>query len=292
MAEQISPYALTTLQRVKDRLFDSNTSSQPSAFDSVLTRMINSCSQWMERECGGRQFVIRTNTNEIYSAYGPRQQKVIARQSPIFFATITGNTTAGSNVITGVSSTTGMVVGMPVYGDNLITTYNSGGNQLRNAITAIGNTSLTLGAAASTTATGVSFQVIGLLNLQYRAGTPATAPSWTNFIPDQYELVNDGKAGVIRVYGAVPRLLDNMIRLNYVAGYPVDWNNAGNETTHQLPADLSNTVENLVVRVFKRRMLAGKGSEALEGATTSWNKEIDSEDQAVIGHYHRMPTIF
>ncbi len=290
--EQVSPYALTTLQRVKDRIFDSNISAQPTAFDSVLTRMINSITEWFERECGDRKFVQRTYINEIYSAYGPRQERVITRQAPIFFSTFTGNTVVGSNQITGVSSTTGMVVGMPIAGDNLIGTSVVAGTQVRNYITAISLDTITLAAAATSTATGAYFQANGLLNLQWRAGTPATAPSWMTFIPDQFELVNNGKAGVIRVYGFVPTIRDNMLRVNYSAGYPVDWARAGNGTTHLLPADITNAVENIVVRTFKRRQLAGKGSEALDGATTSWNKEIDNEDQDVIEHYRRVPTIF
>lgn len=293
MADNLLPYALTTLARVKDRIFDTNTAaSQPSSFDNVLTRMINSCTDWFERETGNRRFVLTLYTNEIYSATGVKQLRVVTRQAPIFFATISGNTTVGSTSITGVSSTTGMVVGMPIAGDNLTTTYVTGGNQIRNAITAISGSTITVAAAAISTATASYFQVNGLVNFQWRAGTPATNPSWFNFIPDQYEVVNDGKAGVIRTYGFIPRLRDNMIRITFYAGYAVDWAQAGNGTTHQLPTDISDTVENLVVRRFKRRVLAGKGSEALAGATTSWNSDIDSEDKDVIGHYRRMPTIF
>lgn len=284
---------MTTLQRVKDRIYDAGAgATQPSTYDSLLTRMINSCSEWFERECGARQFVQRLYSNDIYSAYSKKQSRIITRQAPIFFATITGNTTAGSSVITGVSSTAGMVVGMPIAADNITPTYVTSGNQIRNAIAAISGATITLQAAAQTTVIGAIIQVNGLLQLQWRAGTPATLPSWMNFIADQYELVNDGKAGVVKVYGFIPNLLDNMIRATYYAGYTVDWANAGNGTTHRLPADITDSVENIVVRRFKRRMLAGKGSEALEGATTSWNRDIDVDDQCTIDNYRRMPTIF
>lgn len=283
MSEQISINALTTLQRVKDRIYDTNvTATQPTSFDTVLTRMINSCSEWFERECGARKFILTRYTNEIYSAYGSNQKRVVLRKAPVFFTVITGTTTQGSTSLTGVSGTTGMVVGMPVKGDNI---------QANTTIAGISGSTITLSLAATTSVSGGYYQVNGLINLQWRAGTPST-PSWTDFINDQYELVNDGKPGIVRVYGVIPRLYENMIRATYYAGYPVDWNNAGNETSHQLPADISNTVENLVVRAFKRRMLAGKGSESLNGATVSWNNEIDSEDKAVIGHYRRMPTLF
>lgn len=291
--DNLLPYALTTLARVKDRIYDTNTgASQPTAFDNVLTRMINSATDFFESECGGRRFVLTTHTNNIYSSVGPRQKRVVTRQAPIIFEIITGDTVAGSTTISNISSTTSMIVGMPIAGDNLAATYISNGNQLRNAIASIGTTSITIQAAATSTQTGAIFQVNGLFLLQWRAGNPVTAPSWTNFLPDQYEIVNNGQSGVIRLYGFVPTLRENMIRIKYTSGYAVDWANAGNGTTHKLPASISDTIENMVVRKFKRRMLAGKQSEALDGATTSWKDELDSEDKGVISQFFRMPTIF
>jgi len=133
--------------------------------------------------------------------------------------------------------------------------------------------------------------IMGLVSFQWRAGTPSN-PNWIDFIIDQYELTNNGTAGTIRVYGVIPRLYSNMLRATYYAGYLINWGNAGDNVTHTLPADITETVENLVVRAFKRRELAGKSSQALEGATTAWNKEIDNTDIDVINHYNRMPVIF
>lgn len=286
------PYALTTLQRVKDRMFDVNTSAtQPNVFDNVITRMINGVTDWFERETGGRRFVLTRYTNEVYSALGSRQKRIVLRQSPVFYQTVTGTTTAGSTSITSVSSTTGMVVGMPIAGDNIPGVYTSGANQIRNAITAISGSTVTIGSAATISGSSAYFTVNGLLNLQWRAGTPATNPSWFNFIPDQYDLINNGKAGTIRLYGYVPQTEDNSIRVTFYAGYPVNWTNAGDYSTHLLPIDISDMVENLVVRKFKRRILAGKMSEGLEGATTAWRDDLDADDRAVIDHYRRVPTI-
>lgn len=276
------PYALTTLQRVKDRIFDTNTTgTQPDTFDNVLTRMINGVTDWFERECGGRRFVQTRYTNEIYSATSPRMKRLVLRQSPVTFLTVTGDTTLSSATIASISNTTGMVVGMPIAGDGIP----SGAT-----IAAIGNTSITLSSAATATGSTSYFQVNGIISFQYRAGPPSN-PNWTDFITDQFELVNDGKAGVLRIYGSLPDFYSNMARVTYYAGYPVDWANAGNYSTHMLPADISDMVENVVVRRFKRRLLAGKMSEGLEGATTSWRDELDSEDKDVIGHYRRAPAI-
>ncbi len=345
----IYSYALTTLQRVKDRIFDPNNTTtitgdtvngsvtisnvvvpscllagqtitgigiaagtiivsvgttsitlnqpaiadgtavtftvpnQPVNFDTILTRMINGVTDFLQRECGGRQFAQKLNINEVYSAYGAKQKYVITKQCPINVFISSGNTISGSAIITGITATAGMQAGMPIQGDNI---------PANTTIVSVDSASqLTLSAAASTTLTGAYFQVSGLVTFAWRAGTPSN-PSWTPFITDQFEVVEDGKAGIIRIYGVFPRLYNNMIRVTYWSGFLIDWINAGNGTTHTLPADLSDTAENLVVRVFKRRILAGKTAEALEGATTSWDREIDQTDKDVIGHYRQMPSIF
>jgi len=128
--------------------------------------------------------------------------------------------------------------------------------------------------------------VSALTSFQWRAGTPSN-PQWTSFITDQFELVEDGTSGIVRVYGVMPRLYSNMIRATYTAGYPFDWQNAGNAGSHLLPADLTNLCENIVVRIYKRRMLDGKSSENIQGATTSWRDALDSFDRDVINAYKR-----
>jgi hypothetical protein len=192
---------------------------QPVNFDTVLTRMINSVSDYISNECGRFSFVRQTYTNDTYSIDNPRQSFLQLRNTPVFSS------------------------------------------------------------------------------LQWRAGTP-TNPNWTDFIADQYELVDPRTdpisgltwypSGMVRVYGVVPRIYSNMIRATYVAGYPVDWANAGNRTTHLLPADLTSLCENLVVRKFKRRQLGGMSAQGLEGATHSWRNELDADDLDVLGQYRQL----
>ncbi len=193
---------------------------------------------------------------------------------------------AQSAVITGIPSTAGMKAGMPVINCEALV-----GGQTPTILSVDSSTQITLSSAVSTGGTGIIFQVNGLVSFQWRAGTP-NAPGWTAFVPDQFELQQDGKAGIIRLYGVMPRLYDNMARVTYWAGFMIDWENAGNNTTHTLPGEISDACENMVVRRFKRRQLAGKGSEAFDGATTAWNREIDSEDQTAIDHYKIVPPIF
>jgi hypothetical protein len=132
--------------------------------------------------------------------------------------------------------------------------------------------------------------VFSISSFQFRAGTPSN-PIWTTFTADQYELIDPRTdpisglvwypSGMVRVYG----VLSDMVRATYVAGYPVDWANAENRTTHLLPGDITAVCENLVVRRFKRRQLAGQASHALEGATTSWRNDLDAEDKDVLAQY-------
>ena len=138
---------------------------------------------------------------------------------------------------------------------------------------------------------------IHVTSFQWRAGTPSN-PSWTDFIPDQYELINprtdpiSGQiwypSGMIRVYGVLPRMYSNMIRASYVGGYPVNWANPEDHNTHWLPGDITSVCENLVVRRFKRRGLAGQSSQSLEGSTiTGWRNVLDAEDEDVLGQYRQ-----
>jgi len=129
--------------------------------------------------------------------------------------------------------------------------------------------------------------VSALTSFQWRAGTPSN-PNWTDFITDQFELVEEGTSGIVRVYGVMPRLYDNMLRATYTAGYLVDWPNAGSSETHRLPADLTNLCENLVTRIYKRRLLDGKASENIQGATTSWRDNLDAFDRTTIENYRRV----
>ena len=139
--------------------------------------------------------------------------------------------------------------------------------------------------------------VFSVSSFQWRAGTP-TNPSWTDFIGDQWELVDprtDPASGItwypsgeLRVYGVMPRIYSNMIRVTYVGGYPVNWANPEDHNTHWLPGDITNVCENLVTRRFLRRQNAGKSSERVGDASTTYRNEIDAEDLDVLGQYRQL----
>jgi hypothetical protein len=286
--ETVYQWALTTLARVKDRL----DITLPD-FDLKLIRTINAATDLIERECGKTgletypndgHFIQKTYTNEVYSAAGRKQIYLNLRNAPVTYLIVSGNLTQGSATVANCSTTVGVVAGMLLY--NIQGLFPQG----TTVLSATSN-SITMSQPASVSQNGAVFEISGLLKFQWRAGTPSN-PNWTDFITDQFELKDQGRPGIVRVYGAIPGLYNNMLRATYVAGYTIDWQNAGNGTTHQLPADLSNTCESIVERIFKRRGLAGKTSESLQGATIAFRNDLDQMDLDTIARYKRFANIF
>lgn len=286
--EKVAAYALTTLARVKDRL----QITQPD-FDAVLTRMINASTDFIERECGKSglerfpndgHFAQKTYTNEVYTVRGKRQNFLVLRNAPVCYLIVTGDLTANSAVVANVSPSIGIVAGMPLF-------VIQGLFPQGTVVQSVSGSTVTMSQPASVTQVAATFEISGLISLQWRSGTPSN-PAWTPFITDQFELDQQGYSGIVKVYGAMPVIYSNMIRATYVAGFPVSFENAGNRLLHQLPADLTDTCENIVVRIFKRRQLDGKSSEAIQGAQTNWKDALDSHDLNVIENYKRVGQIF
>ncbi len=122
--------------------------------------------------------------------------------------------------------------------------------------------------------------------VQYRAGL-RTSPTWTNFAADDWDMLEDGKNGLVRVWGISTGA--NAIRVSYTAGYLIDFANAGSPTAHTLPADLSDLAERLVIKVFKRRNDEGKASESFEGGTVQWKDHVDDLDKRTLDRYKKIP---
>jgi hypothetical protein len=217
----------------------------------------------------------------VYSVHGAKQIYLPLRNSPVTYLICTGNLTQGSAVVANVTPSVGIVAGMPLF--NIQGLFPQG-----TTVVSVSGNSVTMSQPASVTLSAAQFEISGLISFQWRAGTPSN-PNWTAFIQDQFELVEQGHSGIVRVYGVIPRIYNNMLRASYVAGFPYDWQNAGNNIgTHQVPGDLTDTCENVVVRIYKRRQLAGQASENLQGATVSWRNDFDAQDKAVINHYRRV----
>jgi len=77
MAEQIYPHALTTVQRIKDRLTITG-----ATLDSTLLRLINSVTDYVEGETN-RRFLREAVSNEVHSVHSPNTGILIVDRLPI-----------------------------------------------------------------------------------------------------------------------------------------------------------------------------------------------------------------
>jgi hypothetical protein len=283
----LSPYALTTLQRVKDLLFDPGKTILLTG--ATLTQ--------------GSETVTAFTTPTGATVRAGQQISGLGILTGTTVASISGSTiTLSQNaVLSNTGQTLTVLDQTPQYDAILIRMINWASNFISNEC---GRTSFVqMTYTHDTYSIENSRQhilllrnapVLSISSFQWRAGTPSN-PTWTDFLADQYELIDpvteptSGTVwypkGEIRVYGVMPRITSNMIRATYIAGYPVNWNNPEDHLTHWLPGDITSVCENLVVRRFRRRMLAGQSSQALEGATTSWRDKLDEEDLMVLGQY-------
>jgi len=295
-SDVLSPFALTTLQRVKDLLFDPN-----------QTIAVTGCT-------------VTQNSNSITGATVPTGSTIVVGQqisgwgipSGTTILAISGSTLILSNkaTISNTGQTLTVINQTPAYDAVLTRMINYATNYINNEC---GRNSFVQQTYVNdtysidnprqdflilrNTPVFPSSDGVHITEFSWRAGTPSN-PSWTDFIPDQYELVDPRTdpvsgliwypSGMIRVYGVLPRLYSNMIRASYVGGYPVNWANPEDHNTHWLPGDITSVCENLVVRRFKRRQLAGQSSSSLEGATiTGWRNVLDAEDEDILGQYRQ-----
>jgi len=126
--------------------------------------------------------------------------------------------------------------------------------------------------------------VSALISFQYNGGT-ISSPSWTNFSTEEYQLLD--KEGMVYILGTLPRGFRN-IRATYSAGYKIDFANETDATKHNLPFDVSNLAERLVVKEFKKREEVGKSGETIGDATINWFDHLEEEDKSVLARYRRI----
>lgn len=128
--------------------------------------------------------------------------------------------------------------------------------------------------------------VSAVSSLQFRAGLKSN-PNWTEFVSDDWELMEDGASGIIQIYGAFAQGL-NSIRATYTAGYKINFANYGDNSTHTLPADVSDLAERMVVKLFKKREAEGKQREDFNGGTVIWKEILSPEDEMTMAKYRRV----
>ena len=123
-------------------------------------------------------------------------------------------------------------------------------------------------------------------SLQFRAGLKSN-PNWTEFVSDDWELMEDGSSGIIQIYGALIQGL-NSVRATYTAGYKINFTNYGDNSTRTLPADVSDLTERMVVKLFKRRDAEGRQREDFNGGSVIWKEILSPEDEMTLAKYRRV----
>ncbi len=125
-----------------------------------------------------------------------------------------------------------------------------------------------------------NFPVTALSAAQYRAGVPGS-PVWTSFDTSEFELVADREPRRIRIYSACPAGQNNL-RFTYTAGYKIDFNTEAVPATHNLPADVSDLCERLVVWKWKKREAEGRTTEVAADTSVSWSDGISADDKELL----------
>ena len=129
--------------------------------------------------------------------------------------------------------------------------------------------------------------IASITSIEYAVGV-GTSKTWATFSPTIYEVLEDGKSGMVKIYGGMPAGC-NQVRITYVGGYLIDFTHYGDPTQHSLPADLTDLAERFVTRLLKRREAEGKSSEGFNGSSISWQKDLDALDQQILSRYKRLP---
>lgn len=82
MAETIIAYALTSRQRVKDRLGITSVD-----FDTLIDRLVSAATDFIE-SMTNRRFKEATYSNEVYSVYGDDEPFLLLKQAPVSALTL------------------------------------------------------------------------------------------------------------------------------------------------------------------------------------------------------------
>lgn len=271
-------YALTTKERIKDRLQITST-----AFDTVLDRLIVSVSERIERMCN-RHFVQATYTNELYDGsglYGGRRGVIILKNAPI--ASIASVEYQGG--LNSAPTWTAYRVDDYDVDTDLGAIFGGFERGRRNI-----RVTYTAGYAASS---------LNINNYWVMNATPTGTVDGSNRV-----FTLPVNASEVVVYADGLRIAS--ANYSFVAGSNTITFNAGQQpystisvdylpstaavtdNTPTLPADVIEVCEEAVIRLFKRRDSEGKSSETFGESSITWSRDIFTpENLAAIKNYRR-----
>lgn len=117
--------------------------------------------------------------------------------------------------------------------------------------------------------------------VEYSNGQLPT-PTWTEYSNTSYYIYMP--EGYLRFLADLGKRLQ-YLRATYNAGYLIDFDNETNETKHTLPFDITRVANQLVSRIYEKRLSAGKTSESIEGQSVSWSNAMTQEEKTVLDKY-------
>lgn len=129
-----------------------------------------------------------------------------------------------------------------------------------------------------------NYPVSSLSSVQYRTGTWG-AITWDNFNSNDYLLDEDtGKVSfALRFNGA-----EKYIKIVYVGGFLIDFNNENNSSLHTLPRDLMQTATEMTAKVYQLRTVTGIASESTEGQSITYTKSLPEEADRRLDRYRNI----
>jgi hypothetical protein len=271
--------ALTTIIRIKNRLGITVTE-----FDTLLTNLILGITAGIESICG-RRFIQAQYTNEIHDGsdfYNSNRRILIPKNAPI--------QAIASVQYKGGSNSTPLWTSFSE--DDYDLDEEAGLLYFRSALPR-GKRNIRI-----TYTAGFSGYSIGVNNFWFFNITPTGAVNGSNrvfTIPEDASQIivyvdgmREASANITFTVGtatftlAVGREPYSTIAVDYLR------ENAAEDSDLSLPLELVEVAEKAVIRTFKKRDSEGRTSEAFRESSTSWEKDVfTEEDQAIIRNFRR-----
>ncbi len=124
--------------------------------------------------------------------------------------------------------------------------------------------------------------VISLTSVEYRSGVPSN-PTWNTYNADSYLLY--AGAGYIHFYAQLPEIPQGL-RINYTAGFLIDFTQEFDSAHHTLPEDLTLACNMLVARLKNKAKSQGISQETTEGQSISYSMtDMGDEIKSIISKY-------
>lgn len=271
-------YALTTKERIKDRLQITNT-----GFDTVLDRLIVSVSERIERMCN-RHFVQATYTQELYDGsglYGTQRTALILKNAPVLsLASVEYKSGLNSDPVWYAYSVDDYDVDMdlgviyrpiPRGKRNIRVTYTAG--------YAASSLNINNYWVMNATPTGAVDGSNGVFTLPVNASQVVVYADGMRIASSNYAFTADTNTITFNA-GQQPYSTISVDYLPSTAAVDAD--------TPTLPAEIIEACEEAVIRLFKRRDSEGKSSETFGESSITWSKDIfTDENLAAIKNYRR-----